>query len=183
MFEIIQQWDEQTLQWIEENLRTTFLNNVMVIYTSLGNGGAVFILTGAVLLALRSTRRTGASILTSLGLGALATNLILKPLISRTRPWEVIDLLEPLVTSSDLNSFPSGHTTAAFAFAVAVCASEKKKWIKAAALAAAALMGGSRVYVGVHYPTDVLGGAVVGSLCGLVGTQIVQAITRRKAVK
>jgi undecaprenyl-diphosphatase len=78
-----------------------------------------------------------------------------------------------LVTSSDLNSFPSGHTCAAFAFGVALCAVLPQKWAKAAALIAAALMGFSRLYVGVHFPSDVIVGALVGALCGLVGTWIV----------
>lgn len=73
-----------------------------------------------------------------------------------------------LVTSSDPNSFPSGHTCAAFAFAVALCMTQPQRWAKGAALALAALMGFSRLYVGVHFPSDVLAGAVIGSLCGLL---------------
>ena len=69
MLEMIQQWDEQTLQWIEENLRTVFLDDGMVFYTSLGNGGVIFILTGAALLAFRSTRNVGTTVLTSLPSG------------------------------------------------------------------------------------------------------------------
>lgn len=187
MLEIIQHWDEQTLQWVEENLRTVFLDEGMLFYTSLGNGGAIFILTGAALLAFQSTRKTGATVLTSLGLGALVTNLTLKPLISRPRPWEVMELLVPLVSTRDPDSFPSGHTCAAFAFASAVCATVPKRWAKAAAITAAALMGISRVYVGVHFPTDVLGGAAVGSLCGVAGAHIVRWFTQkfhqRKAAK
>ena len=187
MLEMIQQWDEQTLQWIEENLRTVFLDDGMVFYTSLGNGGVIFILTGAALLAFRSTRNVGTTVLTSLGLGALVTNLTLKPLISRPRPWEVMEFVVPLVTTGDPDSFPSGHTCAAFAFASAVCATVSKKWVKAAAVAAAALMGISRIYVGVHFPTDVLSGAAVGSLCGVAGARIVREIRKkyyqRKAAK
>ena len=110
-------------------------------------------------------------------LGLLVTNLTLKPLVSRARPWAVMENFATLVTSSDLNSFPSGHTCAAFAFGVALCAALPQKWAKAAALLAAALMGFSRLYVGVHFPTDVLAGAVIGTACGLLGAWVTGKVT------
>lgn len=187
MFELIQQWDEQALHWIADTLRTPILDSIMVFYTSLGNGGWIFILLGAVMLLFRATRKAGASSLTAMVLGLLVTNLTLKPLVSRARPWMVMENFTTLVTSSDMNSFPSGHTTAAFAFAVALCVALPRKWAKAAALIAAALMGFSRLYVGVHFPTDVLAGALVGTVCGLVGAWLVQWIIdwyrSRKAAK
>lgn len=179
MFELIQRWDEQALQWIADALRTPILDKFMVFYTSLGNGGWIFILLGIVLLFFKSARKAGASSLTAMVLGLLVTNLTLKPLVSRLRPWVVMEDFVPLVTSGDMNSFPSGHTCAAFAFGVALCAALPQKWAKAAALIAAALMGFSRLYVGVHFPTDVLAGAVVGALCGLVGVWIVRRVIDR----
>ena len=101
-------------------------------------------------------------------LGLVCTNLILKPLIMRPRPWLDVVGLIPLINEADPNSFPSGHTCAAFAFAVALCMTQPQRWAKGAALALAALMGFSRLYVGVHFPSDVLAGAVIGSLCGLL---------------
>lgn len=179
MFELMQQWDEQALQWIADSLRTPILDKIMVLYTSLGNGGWIFILLGVALLFFKSTRKAGASSLTAMVLGLLVTNLTLKPLVSRLRPWVVMDGFVTLVTSSDMNSFPSGHTCAAFAFGVALCAALPQKWAKAAALIAAALMGFSRLYVGVHFPTDVLVGAVVGTVCGLVGAWLVRLVIGR----
>lgn len=179
MFELIQQWDEQALQWIADSLRTPILDKIMVLYTALGNGGWIFILLGVVFLLFKTTRKAGASSLTAMVLGLLVTNLTLKPLISRARPWVVMENFVTLVTSSDMNSFPSGHTCAAFAFGVALCAALPQKWAKAAALIAAALMGFSRLYVGVHFPTDVLAGAVVGTVCGLVGAWVVQKVIDR----
>ena len=174
IFELIQQLDEQALRGIAESLRVPFLDKGMVLYTFLGNGGWAFIVLGLVLLFFRKTRKAGASSLTAMLLGLLVTNLTLKPLVSRPRPWVVMENFVTLVTSSDMNSFPSGHTCAAFAFGVALCAVLPQKWVKAAALIAAALMGFSRLYVGVHFPSDVLVGALVGSLCGLVGAWLVQ---------
>ena len=173
MLELIQRLDEQALRWIAETLRTPTMDKAFSLYTFLGNGGWVFILIGLVLLFFRKTRKAGASSLCAMVLGLLVTNLTLKPLVSRPRPWVVMEEFSTLVTSSDLNSFPSGHTCAAFAFGVALCAVLPQKWAKAAALIAAALMGFSRLYVGVHFPSDVIVGALVGALCGLVGTWIV----------
>lgn len=173
MLELIQRLDEQVLRWIAETLRTPILDKAFTLYTFLGNGGWAFILIGLILLISRRTRKAGAASLTAMLLGLLVTNLTLKPLISRERPWVVMENFVTLLTSSDLNSFPSGHTCAAFAFGVALCAVLPQKWAKAAALIAAALMGFSRLYVGVHFPSDVIVGALVGTLCGLAGAWIV----------
>ena len=173
MFELIQRLDEQALRWIAETLRTPLMDKAFSLYTFLGNGGWAFILFGVVLLFFRKTRKAGASSLCAMLMGLLVTNLTLKPLVSRPRPWVVMENFTTLVTSSDLNSFPSGHTCAAFAFGVALCAVLPQTWAKAAALIAAALMGFSRLYVGVHFPSDVIVGALVGTLCGLAGAWIV----------
>lgn len=174
MLAVIQRLDEQVLRWVADTLRVGLLDRFMVFYTSLGNGGWIFIVIGVVLLLFRKTRMAGASSLAAMLLGLLITNLTLKPLVSRPRPWVVMEEFVTLVTSGDMNSFPSGHTCAAFAFAVALCAALPRKWAKAAALIAAALMGFSRLYVGVHFPTDVLGGAAVGTVCGLLGAWLVK---------
>lgn len=183
MPEVIQQWDEQVLRWIAEHMRVPMLNVIMVFYTFLGNGGWAFILMGAVLLLFRKTRKAGASSLCAMLIGLLITNLTLKPLVSRLRPWVIMDDFATLVISSDLNSFPSGHTCAAFAFAAALCAILPQKWAKAAALFAAALMGFSRLYVGVHFPTDVLAGAVIGTACGFLGAWIVSRVIRWRTLR
>lgn len=179
MSELIQNLDEAVLRWIASNLRVEWLNPVAIVYTSLGNGGWIFIAISAVLLFFYKTRKAGVSSLTAMLLGLFVTNLTLKPIVARLRPWVVMESFPVLVYSSDLNSFPSGHTCAAFAFAVALCVILPQKRAKAAALIAAALMGFSRLYVGVHFPSDVLVGALVGTVCGLAGAWIGSAAFRR----
>lgn len=167
VLELIQGVDEKALRWIADHLRAEWLDPLMKGYTSLGNGGWIFIAVSLALLLWRSTRRAGAASLTGMLFGLLVTNLTVKPLVARLRPWVVMEGFTALVTSADLNSFPSGHTCAAFAFASALSCALPRRWAKAAAWSAAALMGFSRLYVGVHFPTDVLAGTMIGLLCGL----------------
>lgn len=179
--------DETVLRWIGEHLRLSWLNGPVMFYSTLGNAGLLFIAATLLLLCFRRTRRMGLAAAGGLIVDLLVVNVTIKPLVSRPRPWLVMEGFENLLTSRDPNSFPSGHTCAAFAFAAAVCVTAPKKWMKAAALIAAALMGCSRLYVGVHYPSDVLAGAVIGTLCGLAGAWLVRKLTeyvqRRQAAK
>ncbi len=177
MLEMMQQLDEQALRWIAQFVRQEWLNPLVVFYSSLGNAGLGFIGIALLLLVFRKTRRAGATALTAMVLGMLVTNLTIKPLITRPRPWVVMEDFVSLVTSSDPHSFPSGHTTAAFAFGVALWLTLPQKWARATALAAAALMGLSRLYVGVHFPTDVLAGLVIGTICGILAAGITRVVS------
>ncbi|MCI8698331.1 MAG: phosphatase PAP2 family protein [Oscillospiraceae bacterium] len=174
MPDVIQQLDEQALVWIAEHVRCAVLDPFMELYTQLGNTGMLFIALGVLMLFFKPTRRAGLSALCAMLIGFIVVNLTIKPLVSRPRPWLAIENFVNLVPEHDPNSFPSGHTNAAFAFALAVCMSASKKWMKAAAVAMAAVMGLSRLYVGVHFPSDVLAGAAIGSLCGLAGAWVVR---------
>lgn len=179
MPEVIQQLDQQALVWIAEHLRCGLLDPLMKFYTQLGNTGLLFIALALLMLCFKGTRRTGASALCAMLIGLVVVNFTIKPLVSRPRPWLVIEDFVNLVPEHDPNSFPSGHTNAAFAFALAVCAAAPKRWMKIAAVCGAVLMGLSRLYVGVHFPSDVLAGAVIGSLCGLLGAWLIQKVWER----
>lgn len=176
MPEFIQQWDEGALVWIAENLRCALLDPFMKLYTQLGNTGMLFIVLGLVMLLFRQTRKAGASALCAMLIGLVVVNFTIKPLVARARPWLVIENFANLVPEKDPNSFPSGHTNAAFAFALAVCMSAPKRWMKVTAVCMAVVMGLSRLYVGVHFPSDVLMGAVIGSLCGLLGAWVIDRL-------
>jgi len=160
-------WEGAFLLWVQQTLRGAELNAIMTEFTHLGDGGMLFLITAVGLLCFPRTRRAGATALVALALGGLCTNVVLKHLFARPRPWLDVAGLLPLVEEGDPNSFPSGHTCAAFAFAAAVQTALPQRWGRVLAWCAAVLMGISRLYVGVHYPTDVLAGAVVGALCGL----------------
>ena len=178
---IIQVVDEQILLWIQEWVRVGILNPLVELYTTLGNVGILWIVLSLVLLCRRSTRRLGIVSLCALAIGMLCTNVVLKHLISRPRPYVTMagELL-PLLTSSDPNSFPSGHTCASFAAGVAWAGMSRHRWVKAAAILQAVLMGLSRLYVGVHYPSDVLAGALIGSLSAVAALWLIKGWERRQ---
>ena len=177
MLEIIQTVDESILLWIQETVRQGWLNPLVEFYTTLGNGGLLWIVLSLALLCWRPTRKVGAASLLALAigflallallLGALCTNVVLKNLVQRPRPYTAVEGLIPLLTSGDPNSFPSGHTCAAFAAGLAWAGTCSARWARIAAVVSAVCMGLSRLYVGVHYPSDVLAGALVGSLAAL----------------
>lgn len=179
MPDIIQGFDEQALVWIAENIRCAVLDPFMKLYTQLGNTGMLFIVLGVLTLFFKQTRKAGLSALCAMLIGLIVVNFTIKPLVSRPRPWLVIENFVNLVPEHDPNSFPSGHTNAAFAFALAVCMSAPKRWMKVTAVCMAAVMGLSRLYVGVHFPSDVLAGAVIGSLCGLAGAWVIKKAWNR----
>ncbi len=174
MLEMVQQWDESILVWIAEHLRNPILSLPLNFYTQLGNHGMLFIILAVILLLFRQTRRAGASAATGMLLGIFVTNLTIKPLVMRPRPWLVIPNFTALVAEHDPNSFPSGHSCCAFAFGVALYLTLPQKWARITAIAAAVIMALSRLYVGVHYPTDVIVGTLIGILCGMAGAWIVK---------
>lgn len=166
MIGILQNMDSAILLAFQE-ARSDILDPLAQAYTSMGNAGVVWIVLSAVMLCFPQTRRAGLLALLAMLLGLVCTNLILKPLVERPRPWLDVVGLVPLVDEPDPNSFPSGHTTAAFAAAMIFWRALPDSWLgtKITGVTMAVLMGLSRLYVGVHYPSDVLAGAVIGSSC------------------
>lgn len=171
----VQNLDGEILLQIQQHLRTDMLTPFMKIVTFLGNGGWFWILCAVVLLAIPKTRKTGYAAVFSLIFGAIVTNLLLKNIVARPRPFAEIEALIPLIAKPTDFSFPSGHTTASFAVALVMFRMLPKK-IGIPAVVLAALVAFSRLYLGVHYPTDVL----VGFLVALMGSTVAVWIVRTK---
>ena len=150
------------LLWIQNNIRNDVLTPIFKFVTTLGNAGMIWIVLSVGLLIPKKTRRVGVLALVSLSFSALIDNVILKNVVARTRPYEVIEGLTSLVGVQKDYSFPSGHTGSAFAAAVVMFLGLPKKY-GIPILVFACLMGLSRLYVGVHYPSDVLGGVLIGT--------------------
>ena len=163
MSEFLLAWEGAVLLWIQEHLRGPLVDPFFAVYTQLGNAGMIWIVLSLLMLCFKRTRRAGVAGLLALGVGFVLTNLTIKPLAARIRPWLTVNGLTALVAERDPHSFPSGHTCAAFAAACGWRPYLPKEWGNAA-LICAALMGFSRLYVGVHFPTDVLAGALIGAL-------------------
>ncbi len=163
--------------WIQEAVRNPFLNPLMVAITMLGNGGCIWILISVGLLFSKKTRKLGWICGISLLMMLLATNGIIKPLVARQRPYEAIEALQALVPPPHGTSFPSGHTASAFAVAVVLFRNLKKK-IGGCFLALAILISLSRIYVGVHYPTDVLGGILLGIICAYLAQYLYEFLAK-----
>lgn len=155
------QMDSAILLWIQDSVRADFLTPVMKLITHLGDKGILWILVTLALLAIRKTRRLGVFCAVSMVIGLIVTNLIIKNWVARIRPYELIQGLECIVGKADDFSFPSGHTTNSLACAWVLFRRAPRK-LGVAALVMAILIALSRLYVGIHYPTDVLGGAVIG---------------------
>lgn len=171
----VQNLDGEILLQIQQHLRTDMLTPFMKIVTFLGNGGWFWILCAVVLLAIPKTRKTGYAAVLSLIFGVIVTNLLLKNIVARPRPFAEIEALIPLIAKPTDFSFPSGHTTASFAVALVMLRMLPKK-IGIPAVVLAALVAFSRLYLGVHYPTDVL----VGFMVALVGSTVAVWIVRMK---
>lgn len=179
MLELLQHLEANILLWIQDMLRSNVLDSVFIFYTKLGDAGLLWIVLSALMLVHPKTRKAGALALAAMLLGLVCTNLFLKPLLHRTRPWLVVEGLTALVVEHDPHSFPSGHTCAAFAAASAWWHTVQDRRFQWAALVSAVLMGFSRLYVGVHFPTDVLAGACVGCLCGWMAWVGFQRLSHR----
>lgn len=178
MLDSLLQLDGQLLVAIQ-GLHMSWLDTVVSFYTKLGDAGILFIALSLAMLLYKPTRKAGALALGAMILGLLVTNITIKPLLSRPRPWLDWPIV-PLVTEKDPNSFPSGHTCAAFAAGLSWARALPWRWGRIAAVVMAVLMGLSRLYVGVHYPSDVLAGAVIGSLCAWVIWKAYQAYDDRR---
>lgn len=155
----MQTFELAILDGIQTLFRCSFLDWFMPAVSSLGNNGWIWILLTVLLMLYPKTRKTGAVLALALSLELLCCNGILKPLIDRVRPCAVRDF-SPFIAPPQDASFPSGHTAASFAAVGGLHASGSRLWKPALVLAI--LIGVSRLYLYVHWPSDVLAGAVLG---------------------
>lgn len=188
MWEVINQWDANLLLWIQNNLRSELLTPFMKFITTLGNAGMIWIILSIVLVINRGTRKVGITCALALLCSLLINNIILKNLISRPRPFVALKELTLLVRKPRETSFPSGHTASSFAAATVILlgSGSKEKGHKVRrlfgvmAIVLAALIAFSRLYLGCHYPLDVIGGLGSGIACALIAMCIVNRIIKDK---
>ena len=163
--QLIQSFDTSALLYIQDFLRTPILTSIMVFLSRIGDFGFVWIFIGFILFIPDKTRRGAVDMLICLLAAYIINDLVLKLIFERVRPYEVINELKILVPPESTYSFPSGHANSSFAAALALTLAFGKKG--ALTYIPAALISVSRCYVGVHYPSDVLVGMIVGTAVSL----------------
>lgn len=197
------------LDWIQ-GMRTPVGDAVMCFITRLGDGGVIWIVLAVILLLIpeksyrsvpvwpfgsnteksckhsisgwlsgRDTRRTGIILLAALCVDIILCNGVLKNLFCRIRPCDVNTSIQLLIARPDDFSFPSGHTAASFAAVAALYFSGEKSLWKLA-LVPASLIAFSRMYLYVHYPTDILGGILIGCVAGYAGYRIAGKLEHKR---
>lgn len=167
----------QILDFIQNNLRNGFLDIIMRFITHIGDYGIIWFLTAVVLMTVKKTRAVGFAILAALLLCLLVGNLTLKPLIARERPFTVNASIELLIPRPADFSFPSGHTMSSFAAATVIFLANKRFGTVALVLAGAIAF--SRLYLYVHYPSDVLAGGLIGIAFGVPAYAVTTKILKK----
>ena len=173
VLEVLSSLDGNILLWIQEYLRSDLFTPLWKFITTSGNSGLIWIVFTCFLLAFKKTRKVGVMSAVSLIFSLIFTNLLIKPLVARTRPYELIQGLVLLIEKPHDFSFPSGHSSAAFAAAWVMFRNLPKK-IGIPAVIYASLMAFSRLYFAVHYPTDVLAGVIFGILYAQVAMWLME---------
>ena len=161
MLESLLNMDGGVLLFIQEYIRNPILNAVMIFITNLGNGGLIWIAATIGLLIPKKTRKVGIMSAVALLGSLIINNEIIKNLVKRPRPFVTFTDLQIIIPTPSQYSFPSGHTASSFA-AASVFYKHLPKKLGIPSVVLAGLIGFSRLYVGVHYPTDVIAGVVMG---------------------
>ncbi len=186
LFDSFLSFDLSVFQWIQ-SIHNDFLDAVLVGITTLGNAGAIFIVLGLGLFITKKYRKAGFAVIVALLVMLICNDLFLKEFFARPRPFNLFDsdpekyaewgrayIYPELVHKPSSYSFPSGHTSSAFAAAIALLWHNRKWGVPVTVFAA--LMGFSRIYVEVHYCTDVIAGVVSGAICALIAVLIVKIL-------
>lgn len=183
---LAENFDLPILDWIAANLYSPFLDTIMPYITMLGDDGIFWIIWAVVLLIIPKTRKIGLGMAFAMILGLLICNVTLKPLIARIRPYDYqaeffSRTIHLLIETPHDYSFPSGHTIASFEAAGVLLLNSKKMGIPAMILAV--LIAFSRMYLYVHYPTDVIASIILGTAFAFLGNWLAQKVFSLKQEK
>ena len=178
-------FDLPILDWIQSTMQCAFLDKVMPLITVLGDGGAFWIACAVLMMLLKKYRKAGFSAGLALIFGLIICNMILKPWVARIRPYDFQEqmgvIINLLIEKEHSLSFPSGHTIASFEAATTILLRHKK--LGTAAMILAILIAFSRMYLYVHYPTDVIASVFLGIGLAFLASWIVNKVSAAIAAK
>ncbi len=175
-------FDSIVMAFVQNHFHNAVTDRIFPFLTYLGEAGLVWIIASLLFLILKKTRRQGAFALCAIAAGFLLGEILLENIVCRERPFQAFpNYISLLISPPSGFSFPSGHTCASFA-AATVFFCHSKKW-GIPALVLACLIAFSRVFLFVHWPTDVLAGAVLGIACGLLTVFLSKRLEKQRTEK
>ena len=178
MLETLLNLDGGVMLFLQESERNPILDSIMIFITSLGNGGMIWIAATILLLIPKKTRKAGVMSAVALLGSLIINNNIVKNIVQRPRPFVTFADLQIIIPTPSEFSFPSGHTSSSFA-AAAVFYRHLPKKLGIPSVILAGLIGFSRLYVGVHYPTDVIAGVLMGILLSYLAEYLVNLFAKK----
>ena len=181
MFDFIQNIDISVIEKIyslQHNLNSELFNKIMIFFTILGDNGMIWIAVALILFLNRKYRKIGLFSIISLIICALAVNVILKPLIHRPRPFSKLADIVLLIKAPKDFSFPSGHTAASFVMVYIFFRHIKKFFVPV--FITGILIAFSRMYLSVHFPSDIIAGIIIGIFSGYAGEKLTDGFYRKK---
>lgn len=179
MLEAIQSFDWSVLDGIQNIFACPFLDAAMPIVSRIGSAGAVWIVWAIVLICIKKYRRNGILMLCAIAAGFLIGNLIIKNIIARPRPFMLREGIELLVKAPSGHSFPSGHTLASTIGAVILTFTDRRFGF--AAIPLAIIIAFSRLYLMVHFPTDVIGACLLGLIVSFSAICLFRRLEKKRA--
>ncbi len=179
----LQAIDENILLWVQNHIRSEKITPFIQTLTRLGDYGLLWIGFSLVLMFHKDTRKAGKLSLVSICLCFLLNNIIIKNLVDRDRPYDVLNELKILIERQPDSSFPSGHAANSLASAIVFFQMFEGRKSKFGILTAGLIMALSRVYVGVHYLSDVLVGISVGIVSGLSVCKVAKKNEKKKILR
>lgn len=177
MLEFIYNADFFILDLINKYFSCKALDVIMPAITRLGNAGIIWIILTIICLLTKKYRKTGVVLAVGLVLGLIIGNLFLKNIFARLRPFQIKEGVNLLIAAPKDFSFPSGHTLSSFISATVLSIRHKKSRVYAIVLAS--LISFSRLYLYVHFPSDVIGGIVLGVLIGFASNNLVEKFSKK----
>ena len=178
--EVIQNLDYTILNAIQHSLRCKFLDSFTIILSYVTTSGIIWVVLGVTMLFFSKLRRLGIILIITLAFVFLTGDILLKHLVNRPRPFVMYNDIVPLIKAPSSASFPSTHICLDIAATTVLL--KKKKKFGFIALALTACIAFSRLYLCVHFPTDILAGLLLGILCALIVLRLDKQVNLRRKI-